>query len=624
VAAAAARAEISRGQGFSFPAGERLGYPAASDAAPVFPIPIPSQAAESGGGSLDLTKNSPFAGRFPTVLRGPPPAAPAPEPPDPPMDVTAAPAVPPAETAPEDRVPVSQKVGYGLGSFIDMWGHWHYPNFAGLVFNIFLGVNPFLVGAAVVLNRVFDAVSDPLFGWLSDNTRSRFGRRRPYMLIGSVVAGLGLPLVVAVRPGWGSTHIFGHNVSNYFWFMLASSAVYLPLVSCFNMPYQSLGFELTPDYQERTSVFSYKNFVQKIPEAGLFFGGQFLTMAAWVGAKPGNILSRVRLLFGGQLFASGSWAGVDRAHFWARLKVLLAATGRAWGPSPADAKPNILLGSQVFCVLCGCIMMLAGLACFFLVRERYYGKVVAGKQSKISIRETLWQTLMCQPFRVTVLMNLAYSLGLSMVGTLGFYDTVYYVCRGDVSVGARWNFLMGIAGMVLGASGVPVFAFLAKILGKRLGMATVFSSAIIIFLGSWWLYNPSAPALQVFASGFIAFIGAGFWTIWGSMVADVVDYDELENGRRREGSFAACNSWITKVGMAVGAGTSFGILGWVGFEAGLGGHQAAHTLFMIRFLFAVIPVVGLTLALISLVRFPLSKERMADIRRQLEGRRGMV
>jgi GPH family glycoside/pentoside/hexuronide:cation symporter len=64
-------------------------------------------------------------------------------------------------------------------------------------------------------------------------------------------------------------------------------------------------------------------------------------------------------------------------------------------------------------------MMIAGLISFLLVRERYYGKIVERKQSKVSIKETLWQTLRCQPFRMQVLMNMAYSMGLSMVGTLG-------------------------------------------------------------------------------------------------------------------------------------------------------------------------------------------------------------
>lgn len=140
------------------------------------------------------------------------------------------------ETAPEDRVPVVQKIGYGLGTFIDMWGHWLYPGLANQVFNIYLGVSPALVGLALMINRLFDAVSDPVFGWLSDNTRTRFGRRRPYILVGSILAGLGLPLLFFVTPGWGATHLrlasLSFEVSNYFWFMLVSSALYIPVMSC--------------------------------------------------------------------------------------------------------------------------------------------------------------------------------------------------------------------------------------------------------------------------------------------------------------------------------------------------------------------------------------------------------
>jgi GPH family glycoside/pentoside/hexuronide:cation symporter len=501
-----------------------------------------------------------------------------------------------ARTPIADKVPVSQKIGYGFGSFIDMWGHWFYPTFAYAVFAQYLGVRPALIGVAIILNRVFDGVSDPLFGWLSDNTRTRFGRRRPYMLVGAVVAGLGLPICVAVTPGWGSTHFLGHSIPNYFWFMLASSAVYLPLVSCFNMPYQSLGFELTPDYNERTSIFSYKNVLQKAPELGLYFCGQFLSMSIWVGATYGNVGAKI-----GRLLTSAS----------------------AWSAAAADAKPNMLIGAQVFCAVAGIIMMIAGLISFLLVRERYYGKIVERKQSKVSIKETLWQTLRCQPFRMQVMMNMAYSMGLSMVGTLGLTDTLYYVCRGNLSVGYRWNSVMGIMSMVLGFLGIPTFAFIAGRVGKTKAMGCVFMSAMAVFVATWWLYNPDIVWLQIFASGLIAFIGAGFWTLWGSMTADVVDYDELHGGRRREGAFAASNSWIIKFGMAVGAGISFFILDWVGFDSKLG-VQTEHTLFMVRFLFAAIPIAGLCGALVALARFRLTPERMAEIRLELESRRGKV
>ncbi len=97
------------------------------------------------------------------------------------------------------------------------------------------------------------------------------------------------------------------------------------------------------------------------------------------------------------------------------------------------------------------------------------------------------------------------------------------------------------------------------------------------FVATWWLYTPEIVWLQMFATGLIAFIGAGFWTLWGSIAADVVDYDELKGGNRREGAFASSNSWINKFGMALGAGISFFILDWIGFDSKLGGAQTEDT-----------------------------------------------
>jgi len=107
-----------------------------------------------------------------------------------------------------DRVPVSQKVGYGLGAFIDMWGHWLYPSLAFHVFNVFLGVAPGLVSTAQMVKVGIDAASDAIFGWVSDNTRTRYGRRRPFILVGGVLAGIGLPMMFAVGRGWSDTEYF--------------------------------------------------------------------------------------------------------------------------------------------------------------------------------------------------------------------------------------------------------------------------------------------------------------------------------------------------------------------------------------------------------------------------------
>jgi len=463
-----------------------------------------------------------------------------------------------------DRLPMRQKIGFGLGSILDMWGHWLYPSLAFQVFNIFLGVAPGLISTVQMIKIFIDAASDAIFGWISDNTRSRYGRRRPFILVGGILAGVGLPLMFAVGRGWTDTQ--------YFLFMLVSMVIYVPVMSCFNMPWSSLGAEMTPDYHERTTVMAIRNAIQKGPELAMFFAAQFTTLALF---------------------------------------------------NDANGKPDILRGAQTYCAILGAIMVAVSIAIFLLVRERYYEKLVARTQTHIPLADTLWRTLRCKPFRHVLGMMLAYGVGTAMVGALGYYATVYYVCHGDVVLGAQWNTAMGLSGMAFGFAGIPFFTWIARRQGKRAALAAVLSLAICAFIGDWWLYDPTRPYLQLFACGFVAFTGAGFWTLYNATLGDVVDYDEMQTGQRREGSFSACQSWISKVGIALGVGASGWILQFTGFDAKLG-VQDEHALFMIRILLSGIPVIGLVIALISLLRFELSEKRMLEIRVQLEATRGQV
>jgi GPH family glycoside/pentoside/hexuronide:cation symporter len=463
-----------------------------------------------------------------------------------------------------DRVPMRQKLGYGLGAFIDMWGHWLYPTLAFQVFNIFLGMAPGLISTAQMIKIIIDAASDAVFGWLSDNTRTRWGRRRPFILVGGVLAGIGLPLMFAVGRGWSDTE--------YFIFMLVSTALYVPVMSCFNLPWTSLAAEMTPDYHERTSLQSIKNAIQKAPELAMFCAAQFTTLAIF---------------------------------------------------NDASGKPDILRGAQTYCAILGALMVVMAITIFSVVRERYYVSLVSKSQTHIPFADTLWRTLRCRPFRHVLGMMLAYGMGTAMVAALGYYATVYYVCHGDVVLATKWNTAMGIAGMVFGFLGIPFFSMIARRHGKRAGLATVLSLAICAFIGDWWLYDPARPVLQLFACGFVAFTGAGFWTLYGSTVADVIDYDETQTGQRREGSFSACQAWISKLGIALGVGASGWILELTGFNAKVP-VQTEHSIFMIRILLSGIPVIGLILALIAVLRFELSEKRMGEIRLELEAARGKV
>jgi GPH family glycoside/pentoside/hexuronide:cation symporter len=111
-------------------------------------------------------------------------------------------------TAPEDRVPLKNKVLYGSGSFADMTFQWTLIAFALPIFNMELGFSPWVIGLVLGITRIWDAVTDPLMGSISDNTRTRFGRRRPYIFVGAILCGIFFSAIWWVPQGISDTQFF--------------------------------------------------------------------------------------------------------------------------------------------------------------------------------------------------------------------------------------------------------------------------------------------------------------------------------------------------------------------------------------------------------------------------------
>lgn len=469
-----------------------------------------------------------------------------------------------------DRLPILTKMAYGLGTALDMWGFWLYPAVAFAVFNIYLGVDPWLVGLALTLIRIYDAIADPVIGWISDNIRSKHGRRRPFILIAGILSGIGLPLLFWVSPSWVDIEFLGASV--VFWYMIVSSLFFIPVISSFTVPYNSLSNEMTPDYDERTSIMTYRSAIQKIFELANFYALRF--------------------------------------------------TNLAWFLLP-DGGKNTLLGIQVYTSILGVIMAIFAIIIFLRVKERYYEQIVVKTKEKISIKSSFYETLKCQPFRMMMGFGAAFQLGTSMVGTLGYYTTVYYVCAGNTIMGDNWNFWLGIAFMTGGFLGAPILNRVAHFIEKRNAVIVAAVIGMIGYGGSWFLYTPLVPWLQTIASCFMGMSSAGLWMLHSAIGADIIDYDELQTGKRREGSFTACSSYILKLGNSGGTLIAGLILGWVGFNQSIA-IQAADTIFWIRAMLASIPVFGLVLVIIFVLRVKLTKQRCAEIRATLEERRGTV
>lgn len=163
---------------------------------------------------------------------------------------TVATAPEPSEAAatPVERVPLVQKVSWALGSVGDQVMTNGINNLALPIYNISLGVSPVLIGYALAIPRIFDAITDPVMGNYSDNTRTRWGRRRPYIFAGSFLCAILFALLWIPPLGFGTTGLFVY--------FLAVSILYYVAYTILAVPRAALGYELSTDYNERTAIFA--------------------------------------------------------------------------------------------------------------------------------------------------------------------------------------------------------------------------------------------------------------------------------------------------------------------------------------------------------------------------------
>ncbi|HPT32485.1 MAG TPA: MFS transporter, partial [Prolixibacteraceae bacterium] len=171
------------------------------------------------------------------------------------------------ETLPEDRISFRQMAAYGAGGIIPIALFNIAGQLVGLMGNISLGLSAFWLGVILIIPRLWDAVSDPIVGHLSDNARTRWGRRRPFLLIGGIAVAVFF-VVMWWIPRGEMVHAWFPTESSFQWFQLSYILFVLLLfftaTTVFEIPHGALGMEMTSDYHMRTRLFSAKSFVGNI------------------------------------------------------------------------------------------------------------------------------------------------------------------------------------------------------------------------------------------------------------------------------------------------------------------------------------------------------------------------
>lgn len=462
------------------------------------------------------------------------------------------------ETRPSDRVGFSNKLLYGSGMIGYALLIQGYMQFYNPIFNDTLGLDPVLIGWVIAICRLWDAVTDPFMGNVTDNTRSRFGRRRPWIALGAVLCAVSF-----ITIWWFPT---GQSENFYFGWLLGTSLIFYVAFTIYSVPYIALGMELSPDYHERGSVMAIRTVLQQVG----FFA---VSSLYWLTS-----LDR---------FA-------DRAE------------GMKWN--------SLWVGALIFVV----IMIPA-------IFAKEHPSLVGAKGRNLK-KTPLWhsvkETISCWPFLNLALITIVSLLGLMMVGSLGYYVTIYHMYDGDK--GDASGKLMTIVNYTIPIStviAVPLLQKISTFWGKRTTMIFAFSVALIGTLLKWPFYTPENPYLSIIPSILLGIGSAAAYVFVNAMIPEAVDADELKTGERREGMFSAVYSWTFKIGAAVALLMAGYVLSWTGFDANLVGPQSEGTIFWMRIYFTLIPAVALAGAIVLAFYYPITETKAYEIREELEARR---
>jgi glycoside/pentoside/hexuronide:cation symporter, GPH family len=460
------------------------------------------------------------------------------------------------------------KLAYGTGD----WSEASYGTLRQIFYAIFLtdvvGLEPRLASVAALVGIIWDAVNDPLVGILTDRMRSRWGRRRPFLLIFAIPFGLSFMLLWWAPP-WHSQIALAATVTLAF--MVSDT-----LETLCGVPFASLLPELTPDYDERTTLTSFRIF--------------FNLLASLVTAVAAPAIVDAAMAAGltqqqGYLLVAGIFGGIA-------------------------AVPFLLI--------------------FAVVRERY--GAADRPQETVTFRETVRTAWANVPFRFATVIYMLNWITFDIVAlTLPFY-LLYWIARGNMLTSVK---VLGLdlplesavfAILLITATAVlPFWLWLSHRLGKHIAyiIGMVFWAGVQIGI---FLVRPGQITLVMWMAFLAGLSVSAAHVLPDAMFPDVIEWDELRTGRRQEGIYYGVKNFVRKLTGALATFIALQVLGWFGYQTPPVGAttfmQPAVTLTAIRWLIGPLGAVLLFSAVITTWFYPLTRERHARIRRLLEKKNG--
>ena len=496
----------------------------------------------------------------------------------------------------KDRIPFGQKIAFAVGVNMGYASTSLLESVLWMpVFNIGFGISPITLGIILMIVRGWDAFADPIMGNISDNTHTRWGRRRPYLFVGAITTALLYPLF------WYLPGSFGDQAKALY--LTVVGIVFFTSFTVWSMPYYGMQLELTPNYDERTRLTVWMALAGKI---FYLFSGWFMALVMLLG---GIAMGNLSMLEG-------------KGAFVLKMASALQPWLRAVSHSTADEKP-VVAGMRVACWAIVLATLGFGLVPALFVKERYYKAAVVEKRPHEPFWKSIRESFSCGPLWILIGVSFFLSFGTASVSTLGYYMNIYYVHHGDLAratIVAGWK---NTAAVIMGIVCLPLFMRLGERYDKRMAVVTIIGCVIFGHLLNYFCMTPKYPYLQILSSIFETCSLGAIWMFLPSMKADVADYDEIGTKRRREGSINAFYSWFVKVAGTLSIGAGGVVLQLTGFTAKVS-DQPQPVLDRMFVVYLVAPLVFWGVALAFVWFYPLTRESSLKVRAELEARRGTL
>ena len=370
-----------------------------------------------------------------------------------------------------------------------------------------LGVPPIWIAIGQPVIKLLDVVTDPLVGEWSDRTQSKMGRRRPWILFGSIALGVVFPM--SWMPGFVMFWEPTQSVVSVFIYFLIFKFLYYITHTVAVVPYYALGAELSTDYQERTRIVAWRHII------GLF----------------------------GVVLATGS--------FWLATRDYLF--------------PDEETGVAAVMVLVGLVIIVTGIISSVGTRER----TQISFQKPMPLKDAIRITFSSKPFVFLVVTVLFYGIGQYFSVSFGAYLIIFILYDGDKSQFAELIFEATIVAVIVGVLLNLLIRRISERVEKVTLAKVCLGLSLLVPVSVLFSFNPEYPYLYLIFHALALPIGNTMIEILPlSIVADICDLDEIKSGRRREGAYVGVYNSAFKSGYLLAPSLSMFLLAYTGFVAG--------------------------------------------------------